>query len=140
MTFKTWGFRSLGDFLAVPDRDSYSPAPSSCRPPTASNRSSPLSTRSFRSSTSAASHLAADCVEEWDTVDHSDEPLLSGSDLTIIVDPETGRLCDDWYEPEEFEDLLTRLCGPEVEESADESEDEELEIDEPESESEVKTK
>jgi hypothetical protein len=52
-------------------------------------------------------------VEEWDTVDHSDEPLLSGSDLAVIIDPETGRLNDDWYEPEEFEDVLERLCGTE---------------------------
>ncbi|KAF7358185.1 hypothetical protein MVEN_00867000 [Mycena venus] len=118
----------------VPDRDSYSPAPSSCRSPFASNRSSPSSTRSFRSSASAASRVAADCVEEWDTVDHSDEPLLSGSDLTVIVDPETGRLIDDWYEPEEFEALVERLCGPELD--GEESEDEEPESDEPETESE----
>ncbi|KAJ6586290.1 hypothetical protein DFH09DRAFT_1075250 [Mycena vulgaris] len=118
----------------VPDRDSYFPAPSSCRSPTASNRSSSSSTRSFRSSGSAASCVAADCVEEWDTIDHSDEPLLSGSDLTVIVDPETGRLTDDWYEPEEFEALVERLCGPELE--GEESEDEEPESDEPETESE----
>ncbi|KAJ6504038.1 hypothetical protein DFH09DRAFT_1102033 [Mycena vulgaris] len=118
----------------VPDRDSYFPAPSSCRSPTASNRSSSSSTRSFRSSASAASCVAADCVEEWDTIDHSDEPLLSGSDLTVIVDPETGRLTDDWYEPEEFEALVERLCGPELE--GEESEDEEPESDEPETESE----
>ncbi|KAJ7845881.1 hypothetical protein B0H13DRAFT_1908151 [Mycena leptocephala] len=92
------------------------------------------SSRSTRSSGSVASRLAADCVEEWDTVDHSDEPLCSGSDLAVKVDPETGRLCDDWYEPEEFEDLLKRRCGPDVTEG-EESEDEELESDEPKSES-----
>ncbi|KAJ7847404.1 hypothetical protein B0H13DRAFT_2362517 [Mycena leptocephala] len=62
---------------SLSDRDSVSPTPSSAR--------------SVRSTASAASRAAADCVEEWDTVDHSDEPLLSGSDLTVIVDPETGR-------------------------------------------------
>jgi hypothetical protein len=74
-------------------------------------------------------------VQEWDTVDHSDERLFSGSDLTVIIDPETGVLNDDWYEPGEFEDLLDRLCGPEVEQDND-SEDEEPESDDPETESE----
>lgn len=74
-------------------------------------------------------------MEEWDTVDHSDEPLLSDSDLTVTVDPETGRLNDDWYEPDEFEALLERLCGPEVDQGND-SEDEQPESDETESEGE----
>ncbi|KAJ7703927.1 hypothetical protein B0H17DRAFT_1193860 [Mycena rosella] len=64
----------------------------------------------------------------------SDERLFSGSDLTVTVDPDTGRLSDDWYEPEEFEALVERLCGPELQE--EESEDEEPESDEPETESE----
>lgn len=80
-----------------------------------------------------ASRTAADCVEEWDTVDHSDEPRLCGSDLTVVVDPETGTLLDDWYEPEEFEELVERLCGPEVVQQSD-SEDEEPEMEEPETE------
>ncbi|KAJ7811583.1 hypothetical protein B0H13DRAFT_2383779 [Mycena leptocephala] len=109
-----------------------SPTPESDR---GFNSPVPSSARSGHSSASAASRAAADCVEEWDTADHSDEPLLSGSDLTVIVDPETGRLNDDWYEPEEFEDLLDRLCGPEVERD-DDSEDEEQESDDPASESE----
>jgi hypothetical protein len=37
--------------------------------------------------------------------------------------------------PEEFEDLLKRLCGPDLEEEEEESEEEEPESDEPESES-----
>lgn len=78
--------------------------------------------------------MAADCVEEWDTVDRSDEPRMSGSDLTVVVDPETRILSDDWYEPEEFEELLERLCGPEIGAEND-SEDEEPEMDEPETES-----
>ncbi|KAF7334057.1 hypothetical protein MVEN_02311300 [Mycena venus] len=109
-----------------------SPTPDSDRgntPPT------PSSYRSGRSSGSAASRAAADCVEEWDTVDHSDEPLSSGSDLTVTIDPETGILNDEWYEPEEFDDLVERLCEPEVEEGSD-SEDEEPESEDPESESE----
>ncbi|KAF7371606.1 hypothetical protein MVEN_00016000 [Mycena venus] len=99
------------------------------------NSPTPSSARSGRSSASAASRAAADCVEEWDTIDHSDEPLLSGSDLTVIIDPETGRLNNDWYELEEFEDLLERLCGPEVAQDND-SEDEEPESNDPETESE----
>ncbi|KAJ7675501.1 hypothetical protein B0H17DRAFT_1140257 [Mycena rosella] len=118
----------------VPDRNFHSPAPSSCRSPTASNCSSSSTTQSFRSSASAQSRLAADCVEEWDIVDHSNEHLFSGSDLTVTVDPDTGRLSDDWYEPEEFEALVERLCGPELQE--EESENEEPESDEPETESE----
>jgi hypothetical protein len=93
------------------------------------------SARSVCSTASAASCAAADCVEEWDTIDHSDKPLFSGSDLTVIVDPETGRLNDDWYELDEFEALLERLCGPEVEQE-DDSEDEQPESDEAETESE----
>jgi hypothetical protein len=60
---------------------------------------------------------------------------VSDSDLAVTIDPETGILCDDWYEPEEFEALLERLCGPE-EEAAEESEDEEPESEDPESQSE----
>ncbi|KAF8144094.1 hypothetical protein K438DRAFT_1910977 [Mycena galopus ATCC 62051] len=97
--------------------------------------SRPSSRHSVGSSMSTASRAAADSVEEWDDVDHSDEILVSGSDLVVTIDPETGRLRDDWYEPEDFEALLERLCGPE-EEVDDESEDEELDSDEPESESE----
>jgi hypothetical protein len=93
-----------------------SPTPSSDR---GYNSPTPSSARSGRSFASAVSHAAADCVEEWDTVDHNDEPLLSGSDLAVIIDPETGRLNDDWYEPEEFEHVLKRLCGPEVEQGND---------------------
>lgn len=54
----------------------------------------------------------------------------------MVVDPETGLLSDDWYEPEEFEELLERLCGPEVEpENDSDSEDEEPEMDDPDTES-----
>jgi hypothetical protein len=109
-----------------------SPTPESDR---GNDSPTPSSVRSARSSASAASLAAADCVEEWDTVDHSDELLFSGSDLTVIIDPETGVLNDDWYEPEEFEDLVERLCGPEVEQGSD-SEDEEPESEDPETESE----
>ncbi|KAJ7886538.1 hypothetical protein B0H14DRAFT_3729305 [Mycena olivaceomarginata] len=109
-----------------------SPTPESDR---GNDSPTPSSVRSGRSSASAVSLAPADCVEEWDTVDHSDELLFSGSDLTVIIDPETGVLNDDWYEPGEFEDLLDRLCGPEVEQDND-SEDEEPESDDPETESE----
>ncbi|KAJ7868020.1 hypothetical protein B0H14DRAFT_2572513 [Mycena olivaceomarginata] len=88
------------------------PSPTPTHSDSRDNSPTPSSTWSGRSSASAASRSAADCVEEWDTVDHNDEPLLSGSDLSFVVDPETGRLNADWYEPEEF---LERLCGPERE-------------------------
>ncbi|KAJ7721769.1 hypothetical protein B0H16DRAFT_1896326 [Mycena metata] len=86
----------------------------------------PTSPSSARSTGSNAARLAADCVEEWDQADHSDEPLFSGSDLNVTVDPETGMLSADWYEPEEFEQLLDNMFGPEVgqEESEDEGEPE----------------
>jgi hypothetical protein len=72
---------------------------------------------------SAAYRMAADYAEEqWDAVDHSDEPRLSGSDLTVAVDPD------------DVGELLERLCGPEVGEE-NYSEDEEPEMDEPETES-----
>ncbi|KAJ7697655.1 hypothetical protein B0H17DRAFT_1130259 [Mycena rosella] len=119
----------------TPSSDSDSPTPSSDSNSPAPSSPSSQSARSSRSAGSAASRAAADCVEEWDTVDHSDEPLHSGSDLTVIVDPETGQLNNDWYEPDEFEELLGRLCGPEIQQEA-ESEDEELESDDQETESE----
>lgn len=122
------------DRLSSPVHQSSSPTPSShCE---SESSRPPSSTRSARSSGSAAYHTAADSVEEWDTEDHSDELRLSGSDLTVVVDPETGLLSDDWYEPEEFEELLERLCGPEVEpENDSDSEDEEPEMDDPDTES-----
>ncbi|KAJ6584222.1 hypothetical protein B0H10DRAFT_2198116 [Mycena sp. CBHHK59/15] len=39
-----------------------------------------------------AARSAADSVEEWDYVDHSDDHLFSGSDLAVTVDSETGRM------------------------------------------------
>ncbi|KAF8168605.1 hypothetical protein K438DRAFT_2064437 [Mycena galopus ATCC 62051] len=123
--------------VSSPDSDTESDSeiswPDSAHPSPHSSR--PSSRHSAGSSISTASRAAADSVEEWDDVDHSDEILVSGSDLAVTVDPETGRLRDDWYEPEDFEALLERLCGPE-EEVDEESEDEELDSDEPESESE----
>ncbi|KAJ7266414.1 hypothetical protein B0H12DRAFT_1010765 [Mycena haematopus] len=96
--------------------------PDSVNSVTGSMRSNSSST-SFNSSKSTASRAAADCVEEWDTVDHSDEGLSSGSDLTVTIDTETGRMSADWYDDEEFEDLLVRLCGAEEEiETEDEDE------------------
>ncbi|KAF8172958.1 hypothetical protein K438DRAFT_1772389 [Mycena galopus ATCC 62051] len=153
---KAYSFRNLGEFLAVlrrirrdverygefaqrvssPDADAESGSelswPDSAPP---SPHSRPSSRHSTDSSTSTASRAAADSVEQWDEVDHSDEILVSGSDLAVTADPETGRLCDEWYEPPEFEELLERLCGRE-EEVVEESGDEELASDEPESESE----
>jgi hypothetical protein len=43
-------------------------------------------------------------------------------------------LLDDWYELEEFEALVEKLCGPELE--VEESDEEEPESDEPDTESE----
>ncbi|KAJ7343048.1 hypothetical protein DFH08DRAFT_811370 [Mycena albidolilacea] len=100
-----------------------------------SQTNQPASRRSARSTASKAASLAADSVEGWDDKDHSDEVLVSGSDLAVSTDPETGRLCDDWYEPADFEALLEQIFGPE-DEADEESEDEEPESDEPESESE----
>ncbi|KAF8210685.1 hypothetical protein K438DRAFT_1569424, partial [Mycena galopus ATCC 62051] len=122
--------------VAVPsdsptNSDSESSRPDSALLSSSPDSSRPSSRHSTSSTTSIASRAAADSVEEWDTVDHSDEPLFSGSDLAVTADPETGRLRDDWYEPEEFEELLERLCGPEVEETDEESEDEEISSDEP---------
>ncbi|KAJ7804342.1 hypothetical protein B0H14DRAFT_2612442 [Mycena olivaceomarginata] len=74
------------------------------------------------------------CVEQWDDVDHSDEPLVSGSDIAFALDPDTGKMVDDWYEPADFEALLERLCGPE--EVVEEDSDDEPESDDPDTESE----
>lgn len=57
-------------------------------------------------------------------MDRSDERLVSGSDLAVSVDGSTGRLNGDWYEEEEFEAALEKLCGPEEDMPESESEDE----------------
>ncbi|KAJ7167104.1 hypothetical protein C8R46DRAFT_1163398 [Mycena filopes] len=92
------------------------PHPQSPSPTPSSTPSDSHSSRSLRSPTISQRGIdASDSpVREWDHMDHSDEPRLSGSDLTVTVDPETGQMSDDWYEPEEFELLLERMCGPEL--------------------------
>jgi hypothetical protein len=57
-------------------------------------------------------------------VDHSDERLTSGSDLTVTIDETTGLMSTDWYGEEEFEDVLIRLCGAEDELETSDEEDE----------------
>ncbi|KAJ7016698.1 hypothetical protein C8F04DRAFT_1244801 [Mycena alexandri] len=69
-----------------------------------SSTSSTRSVEQFYSAQSAASRAAADAVEWWDDVDRSDERLTSGSDLAVIIDSETGKMCGDWFEEEEFEE------------------------------------
>ncbi|KAJ7936379.1 hypothetical protein B0H13DRAFT_1853442 [Mycena leptocephala] len=96
----------------------------------------PSSMHSARSTASTASRLAADSVEQWDNVDHSDEDLFSGSDLAVSVDAEMGIMSVDWYEEDEFESVLERLCGPEADLESDSDEDEEVESEDPDSESE----
>ncbi|KAF8166721.1 hypothetical protein K438DRAFT_1528770, partial [Mycena galopus ATCC 62051] len=82
------------------DAGSNSESSRSASVPPSPHSSRSSSRQSGGSSTSTTSRTAADSVEQWDNVDHSDEVLVSGSDLTVTVDPETGRLLDDWYEPE----------------------------------------
>jgi hypothetical protein len=122
-----------GTNIFSPEVNSRSSSPNPCpnSPPT----TRPSSRRSARSTASKAASLAADSVEGWDNQDHSDEVLVSGSDSAVSTDPETGRLCDDWYEPADFEALLEQMFGPE-EEMDEESEDEEPESEETASESE----
>ncbi|KAJ7017190.1 hypothetical protein C8F04DRAFT_979773 [Mycena alexandri] len=103
--------------------------------PIPSQTSRATSPSSARSSGSNAARIAADCVEEWDQTDHSDEPLFSGSDLAVSVDPETGRMSLDWYEPEEFELLLENMFGPEIDQEESED-DQESEVEDSDSESE----
>ncbi|KAJ7020892.1 hypothetical protein C8F04DRAFT_1224175 [Mycena alexandri] len=92
-----------------------------------SSTSSTRSVEQFYSAQSAASRAAADAVEWWDDVDRSDERLTSGSDLAVIIDSETGKMCGDWFEEEEFEEKLIQLCGAEVElETSDEEDEEEV--------------
>lgn len=116
-----------------PDNPAPSPEPKSSSPSsqnfnsasTSPRPSSASSTRSsMRSTCSSAARSAADAVEDWDLVDHSDERLVSGSDLAVTVDSVTGRMSDDWYEEDEFEEVLARLCG--VEEEVEDSEDDEI--------------
>ncbi|KAJ6545695.1 hypothetical protein B0H19DRAFT_1308385 [Mycena capillaripes] len=118
--------------IVVPSPDSSAKSDGSHDSASAARASRPPSASSIRSSVSSASRLAADCVEQWDNLDHSEEHLVSGSDLAVTVDPDTGRMSSDWYGEEEFEEALERIVGPE--EAGEE--DEESEDEEPESESE----
>ncbi|KAJ7308761.1 hypothetical protein DFH08DRAFT_927373 [Mycena albidolilacea] len=122
-----------GTNIFSPELNSRSSSPNPCpdSPPT----TRPSSRRSARSTASKAASLAAVSVEGWDDEDHSDEVLVSSSDSAVSTDPETGRLCDDWYEPADFEALLEKMFGPE-EEVDEESEDDEPESEETASESE----
>ncbi|KAJ7309482.1 hypothetical protein DFH08DRAFT_1088244 [Mycena albidolilacea] len=120
-------------FSAAQKLNSRMSSPNPC--PDSPQTTRPSSRRSARSTASKAASLAADSVEGWDDEDHSDEVLVSCSDSAVSTDPETGRLCDDWYEPAEFEALLEQMFGPE-EEGDEESEDEEPESEETASESE----
>ncbi|KAJ7934725.1 hypothetical protein B0H13DRAFT_1700476 [Mycena leptocephala] len=88
------------------------------RSPSASSTNSALS---FQSNRSSAARAAADSVEAWDDVDHSDEPLTSGSNYSVTVD-EMGRMSGDWYDEEEFEEKLSQV--DEEVESSEEDEDE----------------
>ena len=94
-------------------------ASASPRPPSASSTRS-----STRSVCSSAARSAADAVQDWNLDDYSDEQLVSGSDLAVTVDSVTGRMSADWYEEEEFEEVLARLCGVEEEVEDEEDEDE----------------
>ncbi|KAJ7737529.1 hypothetical protein B0H16DRAFT_1762389, partial [Mycena metata] len=76
-----------------------------------SSTTSARSVEQLYSAQSTASRAAADAVELWDDVDRSDERLNSGSDLAVVIDSETGRICGDWFEEEEFEENLIKLCG-----------------------------
>ncbi|KAJ7229441.1 hypothetical protein C8J57DRAFT_1534414 [Mycena rebaudengoi] len=92
-------------------QDSGSPRPSDAHCSTGRNYSA-SSSRSFNSTCSAASHAAADAVEEWDQVYHSnsDDCLTSGSDLAVTVDSLTGQMSADWFEEREFESFLEQSC------------------------------
>ncbi|KAJ7692191.1 hypothetical protein B0H17DRAFT_1200535 [Mycena rosella] len=102
------------------DVDRASPVLSEASYSRDSNNGSTASHPSIHSS----SHSHSFGAREWDLVDHSDEKLVSGSDLAVTVDSATGRLNADWYEEEEFESVLERLCGPEEELESSEEEDE----------------
>ncbi|KAJ7110688.1 hypothetical protein C8R44DRAFT_934414 [Mycena epipterygia] len=122
------------------DRGSPVPSSPSSRPSSAGSNSNPSprpSSAGSNSNPSSASSRpsSAHSVQEWDLVDRSDEDLVSGSDLTFTVDGETGRMNADWYEEEEFESMLERLCGAEEDEVDSECEDEAVET-EPDSEGE----
>jgi hypothetical protein len=112
-----------------PERGAPSPpqTPVSERPGSSNSTHSSHSSSSItslRSSTSTSSRAATDSVHSWDDVDHSDERLTSGSDLTVTIDETTGLMSTDWYGEEEFEDVLIRLCGAEDELETSDEEDE----------------
>ncbi|KAJ7431690.1 hypothetical protein B0H11DRAFT_1848485 [Mycena galericulata] len=104
------------------DRSSSPQTPHSDRSPSSTSIHSIHSSAS-RSSRSSASRSAADSVHAWDDVDDSDEHLTSGSDLAVTIDSETGRMSADWYEEEEFESVLERLCGAEELETSEEEDE-----------------
>jgi hypothetical protein len=54
--------------------------------------------------------LLADCVEEWDNTNHSEDQLESGSDLAPYIDAD-GKMNTEWYDVEEFEKILEEEGG-----------------------------
>jgi hypothetical protein len=55
-----------------------------------------------------------------DVEDCSEVPQMSGSDLSMRIDPVSGRLIDDWHEREEFAALRDQGMIQDKEEEAEE--------------------
>ncbi|KAK6974153.1 hypothetical protein R3P38DRAFT_3332074 [Favolaschia claudopus] len=93
-------------------------SPSSFPPASSSSSRSPsaLSSNSRESSSSSSSSESEgdgsphnSNADNSDEHDPSNEELTSGSDLTVTVDNETGGMSTEWYEEEEFEEVLRNL-------------------------------
>ncbi|KAK6987804.1 hypothetical protein R3P38DRAFT_2574293 [Favolaschia claudopus] len=123
----------LSDPFPSPPK-SNSPVPATNNPESALNND-PSPTLSSDTSIPESPGDADDADDESDEEDNSDQPLESGSDLTVVIDSKTGKMSDEWYEEDEFAVMLGKAVDNGGDGDSD-SEDEEPESDQYESESE----
>ena len=88
------------------DDDFQPPMPSAPSPTLSRSQSqSPIpSDSSDHSTTSNSSSLDSEIKENEECEDYSNVKACSGSDLTPIIDEESGKLLTDWYEREELDE------------------------------------
>ncbi|KAK6969585.1 hypothetical protein R3P38DRAFT_2814150 [Favolaschia claudopus] len=96
---------------------------SSCSPSALSSNSSESSSSSSSSESEGDGNPHNSYADNIDENDPSNEELNSGSELTVTVDNETGGMSRDWYEEEEFEEVL-RNSGDDDEISEEEEDPE----------------
>ncbi|KAF9033045.1 hypothetical protein BDZ89DRAFT_1012477 [Hymenopellis radicata] len=105
---------------ALHDSMSYDQLPSPFLPPTIPGISTLDLEEGSGSEGSVSNYEDRDDEEEMDKSEDEFTVLESGSDLAPVLDPETGRMLDDWHSQEEFEGMLREAEREEAEKEDDE--------------------